>query len=68
MGMPREIDAAHEPWRYTCPNHHRLWEARRAYFWCPGCKHQWGVDPVFHELCDRKTGERLHRDEVVLRE
>ncbi|WP_241966837.1 hypothetical protein [Haloplanus aerogenes] len=40
--------------------------SRRTNFWCQQCARLDGVDGVFHELRDRKTGECVEREQVRL--
>ncbi|RYJ13399.1 hypothetical protein ELS19_05080 [Halogeometricum borinquense] len=60
------IEDRADRWRYTCPQYHRTWEPTNHHFWCERCSKIDEVDAVFYELHDRKTGERLKRDEVQL--
>ncbi|WP_394338934.1 hypothetical protein [Haloplanus aerogenes] len=53
-------------WRFTCPRGHRSWEPTNHHFWCQQCARLDGVDGVFHELRDRKTGECVEREQVRL--
>jgi len=40
--------------------------ADEHHFWCQQCARFDGVDGVFHELRDRKSGEYFGRDQVRL--
>jgi len=56
-------------WRFVCPRGHRSWEPTNHHFWCQKCARNYSddVDPEFHELHDRKTGETVPRDRLILR-
>jgi len=56
------IEDRMDRWRFTCPNGHRSWEPTNHHFWCQQCARLDGVDGVFHELRDRKTGECFERE------
>jgi len=67
--MAREtvrIEDRLDRWRYTCPRGHRSWEPTNHHFWCQKCARHTGVDGVFHELRDKKTGAEIPRDRVRL--
>jgi hypothetical protein len=53
-------------WRFTCPRRHRSWEPTNHHFWCKQCAQADGLDGVFHELRDRRTGELIGREDVRL--
>ncbi|AXR78499.1 hypothetical protein [Natrarchaeobaculum sulfurireducens] len=56
-------------WRFVCPVGHRSWEPTNNHFWCQKCASNYSddVDPEFSVLLDKKTGERIERDDLVLR-
>lgn len=60
------IEDRTDRWRFTCPRYHRSWEPTNHHFWCERCSKIEGVDAVFYELRDRKTGELRAREEVRL--
>jgi len=61
-----EIESRSDRWRFTCPNGHRSWEPTNHHFWCKQCARQDGIDPVFQELRDRKSGRLIARANVRL--
>lgn len=60
------IENRRDRWRFVCPQRHRSWEPTNHHFWCPKCARADGVDGVFEQLRDRKTGRRYDRSEVRL--
>ncbi|MWV65533.1 hypothetical protein GRS48_11990 [Halorubrum sp. JWXQ-INN 858] len=60
------IEDRQDRWRYVCPCGHRSWEPTNHHFWCRHCAAREGVDGVFHELRDKKTGAHLARERVRL--
>ncbi|ELZ30584.1 hypothetical protein C475_00540 [Halosimplex carlsbadense 2-9-1] len=60
------IEDRHDRWRFTCPRNHRSWEPTNHHFWCSKCARVEGVDGVFDELRDKRSGDLLQRDEVLL--
>jgi len=60
------IEDRHDRWRFTCPRNHRSWEPTNHHFWCSKCASVEGVDGVFDELRDKRSGDLLQRDEVLL--
>ncbi|WP_227357630.1 hypothetical protein [Haladaptatus salinisoli] len=62
----RDIDTPTAKWRYTCPNGHTSWEPTNSHFWCHQCSRLPDAEAEFWKLRDRKTGERLAREKVVL--
>ena len=60
------IESRRDRWRFVCPRGHRTWEPTNHHFWCQSCARAEGVDGVFHELRDRKTGCQHDREEVQL--
>lgn len=69
MTEPKHIIRSRaEKWRFECPAGHNDWRVWNGVFACNTCqKHRAAgedVDPVFEELRDRKTGERVSRDQV----
>jgi len=61
-----EIEDRSDRWRFVCPRGHRSWEPTNHHFWCQSCARATGVDGVFHQLRDRKTGTNHEREEVQL--
>jgi len=61
-----EIENRHDRWRFVCPRGHRSWEPTNHHFWCAKCARAEGVDGVFHELRDQKSGHLIERQEVRL--
>lgn len=57
-------------WQWVCPQGHRTWEPTNFHFWCAGCARAWDhnedLDPEFQELRNKKTGETVTREEIVL--
>jgi len=69
MSRPKqiiEIESRADRWRFVCPVGHRSWEPTNHHFWCQQCASRDGVDPVFHHLRDRRSGDLLERHEVRL--
>jgi hypothetical protein len=60
------IEDLTDRWRFTCPRGHRSWEPTNHHFWCQQCARRGDVDGVFHELRDRKSGDRFDREQVRL--
>lgn len=60
------IENRSDRWRFVCPRGHRSWEPTNHHFWCQACARAPGVDGVFHQLRDRKTGTSYERHEVQL--
>jgi len=61
-----DIEDRADRWRFVCPRGHRSWEPTNHHFWCAKCARRRGVDGVFHQLVDRKTGREFERDEIEL--
>jgi hypothetical protein len=61
-----ELDDELDRWKWVCPRGHRDWEPTNRHFWCASCARSYDVDPEFSELHNRKTGERLDRDDLIL--
>ncbi len=53
-------------WRWVCPRGHRSWEPTNHHFWCQKCARLDGADGVFHELRNKKTGNLVKRDDLLL--
>ena len=67
--MSREtvrIEDRMDRWRYVCPRGHRSWEPTNHHYWCQKCARYDGVDGVFYELRDKKTGAEIPRERVRL--
>lgn len=64
-----EIDTryAAERWRYICPNGHIDWEPTAEGFVCAACTELHATDGAFAMLRDRRSGERIPRDRVQVR-
>jgi hypothetical protein len=60
------IENRSDRWRFVCPRGHRSWEPTNHHFWCQKCSRCQGVDGVFHELHDHKTGENFEREHIRL--
>jgi Fe2+ or Zn2+ uptake regulation protein len=60
------IEDRTDRWRFTCPRGHRSWEPTNHHFWCQQCARVEGVDGVFYELRDRKSGGCFEREQVRL--
>jgi len=60
------IEDENDRWRFTCPRGHRDWEPTNHHFWCAKCARLQGIDGVFHQLRDRKTGMLYDRTDVQL--
>ena len=60
------IEDEEDRWRFTCPRYHRSWEPTNHHFWCQQCAALEGVDAVFDQLRDSKTGLHYDRDEIQL--
>lgn len=59
--MPRiNTDNPTERWRWACPHpqRHTDWRVTDGCFECRSCKE------TYQELVDRKTGERVSREEI----
>jgi len=61
-----EIEDRTDRWRFVCPRGHRSWEPTNHHFWCAKCARLQGIDGVFHQLRDRKTGMLYDRTDVQL--
>jgi len=63
-----QIEAGPEKWRYTCPEGHKNWRVTNGKLECKTCvRHADAgedVDPVFTELVDNRTGERIPRERI----
>lgn len=67
MSTTIHLEDEADRWRYTCPRGHRNWEPTNRHFFCQSCSRSHDdVDPAFDALLDAKTGEAIHRDELVL--
>lgn len=60
------IESETDRWRFTCPRDHRAWEPTNHHFWCQQCARIEGIDGVFYELRDSKTGLHYEREDVQL--
>ena len=63
-----EIDTryAAERWPYVCPKGHIDWRATEQGFSCRVCEADGGDCGRFEALRDRRSGERLSRDRVLV--
>lgn len=62
-----ELENETDRWRWVCPRGHRSWEPTNGHFWCATCARNWDdIDPEFDELRDKRTGETVPREEIVL--
>ncbi|WP_245838505.1 hypothetical protein [Natronoarchaeum philippinense] len=68
--MTINTDDDADRWKWVCPQGHRTWEPTNYHFWCAECAKNWShnedLDPEFDELRNKKTGETVTRDEIVL--
>jgi hypothetical protein len=64
------IDDEMDRWRFRCPQGHANWEPTNHHYWCQACsraaRHDETIDPTFEQLLDKRTGDRLARDEVTI--
>jgi len=60
------LHSSQDRWRYTCSRGHRSWEAVNHHFWCQQCAQLHDVDPTFSDLHDRKTDQRIAREDIRL--
>lgn len=63
--IDRENDA--DRYRYACPNNHTYWQQTNGGIWCQECSRAVGLDPHYHHLYDKKTGELIPWSSVRLR-
>lgn len=64
-----ELRVGPHQWRYACPNGHTGGEIRprRDGFYCRQCDRRgWERSPYFDRLRDKRTGDAVGRDEVVV--
>jgi hypothetical protein len=63
-----EIDTryAAERWPYVCPNGHIDWRATEQGFTCQVCEADGVEGGRFEALRDRRSGERIPRDRVLV--
>jgi len=60
------VDDRCDRWRWVCPHGHRSWEPTNGHFWCKQCARATDVAGVFHELHDKRSGETVEREAIVL--
>lgn len=53
-------------YRYACPNNHTYWQQTNGGIWCQECSRAVGLDPHYHHVYDKKTGETIPWSSVEL--
>jgi hypothetical protein len=70
MSVTINTDDKTDRWQWVCPQGHRTWEPTNFHFWCAECAKSWAhnddLNPEFHELRNKRTGETVTRKEIVL--
>jgi len=66
MARRIDVDDRRDRWRWVCPRGHRSWEPTNGHFWCKQCARADGAAGVFHELRDKRSGDTVAREDIVL--
>jgi hypothetical protein len=61
------IETQEDSWRLRCPTGHKV-APTNNHWYCRQCARRWDDEatPEIEEAIDKKTGERLSRDDVEL--